>query len=158
MTFHTSSAEETQELGKRLGSFLKKGDVIALQGPLAAGKTTLTKGIALSLNVKDTITSPTFCLISEYEGKLPLYHFDVYRLQGADDFANLGAEDMIYGDGVCLIEWSEKIMDELPKKTIIIRLEVCQADKVGSKDPNAATTRRAIYIENWPYENFGEAK
>lgn len=148
MTFHTSSAEETQELGKRLGSFLKKGDIIALQGPLAAGKTTLTKGIALSLNVKDTITSPTFCLISEYEGKLPLYHFDVYRLQGADDFANLGAEDMIYGDGVCLIEWSEKIMDELPKKTIIIRLNV------SPSDPNA----RDIQIENWPYENFGEAK
>ncbi|MBQ3836720.1 MAG: tRNA (adenosine(37)-N6)-threonylcarbamoyltransferase complex ATPase subunit type 1 TsaE [Treponema sp.] len=148
MTFHTSCAEETQELGKRLGSFLKKGDVIALQGPLAAGKTTLTKGIALSLNVKDTITSPTFCLISEYEGKLPLYHFDVYRLQGADDFANLGAEDMIYGDGVCLIEWSEKIMDELPQKTIIIRLNV------SPSDPNA----RDIQIENWPYENFGEAK
>ncbi|MBP5447342.1 MAG: tRNA (adenosine(37)-N6)-threonylcarbamoyltransferase complex ATPase subunit type 1 TsaE, partial [Treponema sp.] len=71
MTFHTSSAEETQELGKRLGSFLKKGDVIALQGPLAAGKTTLTNGLALSLGVKDTITSPTFCLISEYEGKIP---------------------------------------------------------------------------------------
>lgn len=148
MTLHTSSAEETQKLGKRLGSFLKKGDVIALQGPLAAGKTTLTKGIALALGVKDTITSPTFCLISEYEGKLPLYHFDVYRLQGADDFANLGAEDMIYGDGVCLIEWSEKIMDELPKKTIIIRLEVCQA----------SATSRAIHIENWPYENFAEAK
>jgi len=141
MTFHTSSAEETQDLGKRLGSFLKKGDVIALQGPLAAGKTTLTKGIALSLNVKDTITSPTFCLISEYEGKMPLYHFDVYRLQGSDDFANLGAEDMIYGDGVCLIEWSEKIMDELPKKTIIIKLQVSE------DNPNA----RDIQIENWPY-------
>ncbi|MBR5096171.1 MAG: tRNA (adenosine(37)-N6)-threonylcarbamoyltransferase complex ATPase subunit type 1 TsaE [Treponema sp.] len=148
MTFHTASAEETQELGKRLGSFLKKGDVIALQGPLAAGKTTITKGIALSLNVKDTITSPTFCLISEYEGRLPLYHFDVYRLQGADDFANLGADDMIYGDGVCLIEWSEKIMDELPKKTIIVKLSV------SPSDPNA----RDIQIENWPYENFGEAK
>lgn len=148
MTFHTASAEETQELGKRLGSFLKKGDVIALQGPLAAGKTTITKGIALSLNVKDTITSPTFCLISEYEGRLPLYHFDVYRLQGADDFANLGADDMIYGDGVCLIEWSEKIMDELPKKTIIVKLSV------DPSDPNA----RDIQIENWPYEKFGDAK
>lgn len=148
MTFHTASAEETQELGMRLGSFLKKGDVIALQGPLAAGKTTITKGIALSLNVKDTITSPTFCLISEYEGRLPLYHFDVYRLQGADDFANLGADDMIYGDGVCLIEWSEKIMDELPKKTIIVKLSV------DPSDPNA----RDIQIENWPYEKFGDAK
>ncbi len=148
MTFHTNNADETLELGKRLGSFLKKGDVVALQGPLAAGKTTITKGIALSLGVKDTITSPTFCLISEYEGRIPLYHFDVYRLQGADDFANLGAEDMIYGDGVCLIEWSEKIMEELPKKTIIVRLGVCESDQ------NA----RDIKIENWPYENFGEEK
>ena len=148
MTFHTNNADETLELGKRLGSFLKKGDVVALQGPLAAGKTTITKGIALSLGVKDTITSPTFCLISEYEGRIPLYHFDVYRLQGADDFANLGAEDMIYGDGVCLIEWSEKIMEELPKKTIIVRLGVCENDQ------NA----RDIQIENWPYENFGEEK
>ena len=145
MTFHTASAEETIELGKRLGSFLKKGDVVALQGSLAAGKTTITKGMALALGVKDTITRPTFCLISEYQGTLPLYHFDVYRLQGADDFANLGAEDMIYGDGVCLIEWSEKIMDELPKKTIKIKLNVCQ------DDPNA----RDIQIENWPY---GEIK
>ena len=145
MKFHTKSAEETIALGKRLGSFLKKGDVVALQGSLAAGKTTITKGIALALEIQDTITSPTFCLISEYEGKMPLYHFDVYRLQGSDDFANLGAEDMIYGKGVCMIEWSEKIMDELPKKTIVIRLEVRE------DDANA----RDIFIENWPY---GEIK
>ena len=148
MKFHTKSAEETIALGKRLGSFLKKGDVVALQGSLAAGKTTITKGIALALEIQDTITSPTFCLISEYQGKMPLYHFDVYRLQGADDFANLGADDMIYGDGVCLIEWSEKIMDELPKKTIVIRLEVSKS----------ADSERGVFVENWPYENFGEEK
>ena len=134
LKFHTSSAEETIELGKKIGSLLKK----ALQGDLAAGKTTITKGIAASLGVKDEITSPTFCLISEYEGKMPLYHFDVYRLEGGDDFINLGAEDLIYGDGVSLIEWSEKIMDELPKKTIILRLEA----KEG-------TTEREITLENW---------
>ena len=138
LKFHTSSAEETIELGKKIGSLLKKGDIIALQGDLAAGKTTITKGIAASLGVKDEITSPTFCLISEYEGKMPLYHFDVYRLEGGDDFINLGAEDLIYGDGVSLIEWSEKIMDELPKKTIILRLEA----KEG-------TTEREITLENW---------
>ncbi len=141
MKFQSSSADETVALGKKIGSLLKAGDVVALQGSLAAGKTTITKGIAQALDIKDTITSPTFCLISEYEGKMPLYHFDVYRLQGADDFANLGAEDMIYGRGVCLIEWSEKIMDELPKKTIVIRLEVRE------DDANA----RDIFIENWPY-------
>ena len=110
-----------------------------MQGSLAAGKTTLTKGIAQALGVKDTITSPTFCIISEYEGKMPLYHMDVYRLEGAEDFINLGIDDMLYGDGVCLIEWSEKIMSELPKKTIVVRL--------NSQQDNS----RIIEIENWPY-------
>lgn len=145
MTLYTNSAEETIQLGKKIGSMLKKGDVLAMQGTLAAGKTTITKGIAQALDVDDTITSPTFCLISEYEGKMPLYHMDVYRLEGTDDFINLGVEDMIYGRGVCIIEWSEKIMDELPSKTIIIKLEP-EADDSG--------TKRKITIENWPYGNL----
>lgn len=138
-TFTTKSAEETIELGRKIGKLLEHGDVIAMQGTLAAGKTTITKGIAEALGVKDTITSPTFCLISEYEGKMPLYHMDVYRLDGGEDFVNLGTDDMIYGNGVSIIEWSEKIMDELPKKTIILKLEP-QED--GS---------RIITIENWPH-------
>ena len=139
ITLKTNTAEETIELGRKIGRLLTKGDVIAMQGTLAAGKTTITKGIAESLGVTDTITSPTFCLISEYSGKMPLYHMDVYRLDGGEDFINLGTDDMIYGDGVSIIEWSEKIMDELPKKTIILKLEP-QAD--GS---------RIITIENWPH-------
>ena len=123
ITFKTKTAEETIELGKKIGSLLKKGDIIAMQGTLAAGKTTITKGIAQALEIKDNITSPTFCLISEYEGKMPLYHMDVYRLDGAEDFAGLGTEDMLYGNGVSIIEWSEKVMSELPKKTIILKLE-----------------------------------
>ena len=122
LTFKTYSEEETINLGKAIGSKLKKGDVIAMQGTLAAGKTTITKGIALALNIPDTITSPTFCLISEYQGSMPLYHMDVYRLEGSDDFINLGTDDMIYGDGVSIIEWSEKIMDELPDRTIILKI------------------------------------
>ena len=140
VTFHTNSAEETIELGEKIGSLLPKGDIIALQGTLAAGKTTITKGIARALGVQDEITSPTFCLISEYEGTMPLYHMDVYRLEGGDDFINLGVEDLIYGNGVSLIEWSEKIMSELPKKTIILRLEA----KEG-------TTERTITLENWTH-------
>ena len=140
MTFQTASAEETIELGKKIGSLLKKGDIIAMQGTLAAGKTTIIKGIAQSLGVKDEITSPTFCLISEYEGKMPLYHMDVYRLEGSEDFINLGVEDLMYGNGVSLIEWSEKVMDELPKKTIILKIE-----------PIEGTTERNITLENWPY-------
>ncbi len=139
ITLKTNTAEETIELGRKIGRLLTKGDVIAMQGTLAAGKTTITKGIAESLGVTDTITSPTFCLISEYSGKMPLYHMDVYRLDGGEDFINLGTDDMIYGDGVSIIEWSEKIMEELPKKTIILKLEP-QED--GS---------RIITIENWPH-------
>ena len=122
MNFVTSSPEETVELGKKIGSLLKSGDVIAMQGTLAAGKTTITKGIAAALGVDDTITSPTFCLISEYQGKMPLYHMDVYRLNGAEDFAELGTDEMIYGNGVSVIEWSEKIMTELPKRTILLKI------------------------------------
>ena len=85
LTFYTSSAEETIELGKKIGSLLQKGDVIALQGTLAAGKTTITNGIALALGIEEEITSPTICLISEYYGKMPLYHMDVYRLEGTED-------------------------------------------------------------------------
>jgi len=144
LNFQTNSAEETIELGKKIGSFLKGGEIFAMQGTLAAGKTTITKGIAQALDIKDEITSPTFCLISEYEGKIPLYHMDVYRLNDGEDFINLGAEDLIYGKGVSIIEWSEKIMEELPKSTIILKIE-----------PIEGTTQRKIEIENWPY---GEIK
>ena len=143
LTFHTKTEQETIALGEKIGRLLKKGDIIAMQGTLAAGKTTITKGIAQALGITETITSPTFCLISEYEGTMPLYHMDVYRLDGTEDFINLGADDMLYGDGVSIIEWSEKIMDELPSRTIILRLTP-QED--GS---------RIIEIENW---NNGEIK
>lgn len=143
LTFTTKSEQETINLGEKIGRLLKKGDILAMQGTLAAGKTTITKGIAKGLEITDTITSPTFCLISEYYGRLPLYHMDVYRLDGREDFINLGTDDMLYGDGVSIIEWSEKIMDELPSSTIIIKLTP-QDD--GS---------RLIEIENW---NNGELK
>lgn len=154
MIFRTASADETVALGERLGALLRPGDIIALEGNLAAGKTTITKGIARALGVDETITSPTFCLVSEYAGKMPLYHFDVYRLQGADDFANLGADEMIYGNGVCVIEWSEKIIEELPSRTIKIKIE--NETREGSESDSHSA--RIISVENWPYENFGGAK
>ena len=144
LTLYSSNADETIELGRKIGSMLHKGDILAMQGTLAAGKTTITKGIAESLGVTDVITSPTFCLISEYEGKMPLYHLDVYRLEGSEDFINLGTDDMLYGDGVSIIEWSEKIMDELPKDVITIKLEP-ECD---------GSTKRTITITNWPYDEI----
>lgn len=137
LEFITKNSDETIELGYKIGQKLKKGNILAMQGTLAAGKTTITKGIAKALEISDTITSPTFCLISEYYGKMPLYHMDVYRLEGSEDFENLGTENMLYGDGVCIIEWSEKIMDSLPKETIIINI---QPQDDGS---------RKIQISNW---------
>lgn len=143
LSFITKNENETIELGEKIGRLLKKGDILAMQGTLAAGKTTITKGIARGLEITETITSPTFCLISEYYGRLPLYHMDVYRLDGREDFINLGTDDMLYGDGVSIIEWSEKIMEELPSSTIIIKLT---PKEDGS---------RLIEIENW---NNGEIK
>lgn len=144
MHLHTSSADETIELGRIIGRHLKPGAVLAMQGTLAAGKTTMTKGIAEALRIDETVTSPTFTLISEYEGTMPLYHMDVYRLDSTEDFINLGTDDMIYGKGVSVIEWSEKIMEELPASTIIIKLE---AQEDGS---------RKITIENWNDSSFIE--
>lgn len=126
-------------LGVNIGRSLRKGDIVALQGTLAAGKTTLTKGIALGMGIQEDVTSPTFTLISQYQGALPLYHLDIYRLESYDECVDIGAEDAIYGDGVCVIEWSEKIMNELPKTVIIILLSALSD---GS---------RSISIENWPY-------
>lgn len=126
--FILKSQDKTIELGKRLGEKLKKGDVIALDGALAAGKTYFTKGIALGLHVKEDVTSPTFTLVSEYLGRLHLYHIDVYRLDSVEDFLDLGAEEMLYGDGVCVIEWSEKVKNILPKNTIFIKIFVNKDD------------------------------
>ena len=138
MTYITHSAQETVDLGEKIGSLLKSGDVIAMTGTLAAGKTTITKGVAKALGITDVVTSPTFCLISEYEGtKMPLYHMDVYRLDGPEDFINLGVEDMLDGDGVCIVEWSEKVSSELPKRTI--KIEITPLED-GS---------RQIKIDNW---------
>lgn len=137
LTYKTNSPEETILLGQKIGEKLSKGDIIAMHGTLAAGKTTITKGIALGLGIDETITSPTFCLISEYYGRMPLYHMDVYRLDSEEDFINLGTDDMLYGDGVSIIEWSEKIMNALPKAPIIM-------DITPQEDGS-----RIIKIENW---------
>lgn len=118
---------------------LKSGDIIAMEGTLAAGKTTITKGIALGLGITEDITSPTFTIVSEYDGRLHLYHIDVYRLDSAEDFVNIGSDEMLYGNGVSIIEWSEKIKEELPQSTITIALRV-------EKDNS-----RTINISNWPY-------
>ena len=114
---------ETKKFGFALAQELKAGDVIALSGDLGTGKTALTKYIAEALGVKEDVTSPTFTIIKEYKsGKLPLYHFDVYRLSGEEEVYELGFEEYFYGDGVCVIEWADKIKNMLPKNSTMIKI------------------------------------
>lgn len=107
-----------------LGSRLQKGDILALIGDLGTGKTALTKAIALGMGITDTITSPTFTIVQEYTtGRLPLYHFDVYRINDPEELFELGYEEYFFGQGVCVIEWADLIEELLPEETKIIRLE-----------------------------------
>jgi tRNA threonylcarbamoyladenosine biosynthesis protein TsaE len=122
----SKSAQETVELGKRLGNACKSGSVISLRGSLGAGKTVLAKGIAQALEINEAIVSPTFTLIQEYDGKFKLFHMDLYRLSGTDEFEMIGGEEMLYGKGVTLIEWSEKIQEMLPDSTIYVDISIMQ--------------------------------
>lgn len=110
--------DEMVEFGKSMGSQITPGIVLALSGDLGAGKTTFVQGLAQSLGVKDPIQSPTFVYMNSYVGSLPLYHFDLYRMKGEDDFLGLGFDEYFVSDGVCVIEWPERIFRLLPSNTI----------------------------------------
>ncbi len=111
-------------LGRQIGESCIPGSVISLRGSLGAGKTVLTRGVARSLGIEEAIVSPTFTLLQEYEGRLPMYHMDLYRITSEGDCQMIGGEDMLYSNGICLIEWSEVINDMLPKKTLFITIQV----------------------------------
>lgn len=115
-----STSEETMELAKEMAKRLKPGDVIALEGDLGAGKTTFTKGIAQGLEISRTVNSPTFTIIKEYDGKIPLFHMDVYRIK--DSFEDLGLDEYFEGDGVSVVEWAHLIKDQLPSDLLTIYL------------------------------------
>lgn len=119
----THSAEETIKLGEKLAGELSRGDVVALYGDLGSGKTTFTKGIGKGLGVKNPrrINSPTFVLIKEYGARIPMYHLDLYRLDRLQDIEALAVAEYIYGDGVIIIEWAEKMKKILPKQHIAVR-------------------------------------
>ena len=125
----TKSAEATVELGKKIGAFLLPNDVIALTGQLGAGKTTLIQGIAAGLCVKDYVTSPTFIIINEYAGRLPLYHIDLYRLDEGLGIADLGVEEYFARGGVCVIEWAERLKGLLPPAAEKIGLKVISEEE-----------------------------
>lgn len=118
----SNSLKETLEIGERLAKRLTPGDVIALNGDLGAGKTAFAQGIAKGLGVEDYVTSPTFTIMNILEGRLPFYHFDVYRISDPDEMEEIGFSEFLYGDGVCVIEWADIIKRLLPKNVIDVRI------------------------------------
>ncbi len=123
MKLLSMTEEETKNIGAMLGAEARKGDVFCITGDLSAGKTHLTKGIAIGLGIEDEIISPTFSIVNTYDkGRLKLNHFDVYRLLEANEIENIGYEDYFYGDGVCVIEWPEMIKDYIPDNAIWVRM------------------------------------
>ena len=121
MEWITNNEQETEQLGRRLGQALMPGSVIAYTGDLGAGKTAFTRGLAAGLEIPERVTSPTFTIVNEYEGgRLPLFHFDMYRLGSADELFDIGWEDYLARDGVCAVEWSENIEEALDEEPIRI--------------------------------------
>jgi tRNA threonylcarbamoyladenosine biosynthesis protein TsaE len=123
MKITVNNLKDTENVGKIIGRNLMRGTVLCLDGDLGAGKTTLTQYIAREFGIDEYITSPTFTIIKEYEGTLPLYHMDVYRIDSEDDMYDLGYEEYIYSDGVTIIEWSHKIKNILPENRIDIEIQ-----------------------------------
>lgn len=123
----TRSEDETIRLAEKLASLLKPGDVITLEGDLGAGKTTFTKGIARGLGVKRVVNSPTFTIVKEYSGELPLYHMDVYRLEDSDE--DIGFSDYFDGDGISVVEWAQYIKDYLPGDYLNINISYVDEHK-----------------------------
>ena len=122
----TYAPDQTRELGKKLGSLIDGSFLITLSGELGAGKTTFTQGLARGLEITRNVTSPTFTLMKSYKGRLPLYHIDAYRLEDIDQ--DLGFEEYVDGDGVCVIEWSNFIEDVLPEERLSINLTIGDDD------------------------------
>lgn len=124
MVTETFCAEETFELGRRLGEQAKPGEIYTLNGDLGVGKTVFSQGLAKGLGITEPISSPTFTIVQVYEeGRLPFYHFDVYRIGDAEEMEEIGYEDYFYGSGVCLIEWADLIREILPEKAVSVLIE-----------------------------------
>jgi tRNA threonylcarbamoyladenosine biosynthesis protein TsaE len=140
----------TEALGRRLAGFLFPGAVVALVGPLGAGKTQLVRAIALGLGLADgrAVSSPTFVLLHEYQARLPIYHFDAYRLHGSADFDDLGAQEYLEGDGVCLVEWADRVEACLAADHLWIELaitgETARRVRLEGKGPRHEAVARAL--------------
>ena len=122
MEYLSHSPEETEQLGEQLGRTLRPGSVVAYRGDLGMGKTAFTRGLARGLGCTCRVTSPTFTIVNEYSGALPLFHFDMYRLDSSDDLFDIGWEDYLDRGGVCAVEWSERVEDALPDDTLWVSI------------------------------------
>lgn len=131
------SPRQTQLLGRQIGKLAQRGDILLFTGNLGTGKTCLIQGIAYGLGVKEHPASPSFVIVREYHGRLPLYHIDFYRLDHVEEIAKLGLEEYLYGNGVCAVEWAEKGLEVLPEKNLLVTLNY-----VSDSD-----TERAICLE-----------
>ncbi len=128
-TIISHSPEQTSEIGRRLAVELRPGDVLALAGDLGAGKTQFAKGIAAGLGIETDVTSPTFTLIHEYPGRLPLYHIDLYRLESEEEVLGIGIDDYLDGDGVTVVEWADKFARLMPKGVRWVRFRALEGDE-----------------------------
>ena len=126
MDYLSHSVEETEAIGRRLGAVLRPGMVIACRGDLGAGKTAFTRGLAQGLGCEARVTSPTFTIVNEYDGPVPLFHFDMYRLGSSDELFDIGWEDYLNRGGVCAVEWSENVSDALEEDAISV--EICRGE------------------------------
>ena len=138
LKLHSHSLEQTQLLGSYLGELAQKGDAFLLVGDLGTGKTCLIQGIARGLGVEEYAFSPSFVIVRQYHGRLPLYHVDLYRLDRVEEIADLGLEEYLYGDGVCVIEWAEKGLQLLPQNNLLIKLNYV----------SKCETQRTIYLKS----------
>jgi len=137
LKLNSHSPEQTQLLGSYLGKLAQKADIFLLTGQLGTGKTCLVQGIARGLDVKEYAFSPSFVILREYHGRLPLYHIDFYRLDRSEEIADLGLEEYFYGDGVCVVEWAEKGLQVVPRDNLLITMHYIPASETG----------RSIYLK-----------
>ena len=132
MDYVSHSEAETEDLGRRLAAALGPGAVVAYRGDLGLGKTAFTRGLARGLGYQGRVTSPTFTIVNEYEGTgLPLFHFDMYRLEGPEDLFGIGWEDYLDRGGVCAVEWSERVEEALPEDAVTVTIARCSEDENG---------------------------
>ena len=125
MQFLSHSTQETEAIGEELAQKLRGGDVLAFTGSLGMGKTAFTRGLARGLGCRGRVTSPTFTIVNEYEGRTPLFHFDMYRLGSSDELFDIGWEDSLARGGVCAVEWSENVRDALPPDAVTVTIARC---------------------------------